>query len=109
MVPGERETPPVKKEPQRKGRLTVMIIRSVGQVRSFKISPHILFWAILFFVLYIPTSVFVFNKYMQLYRASSTQSRQIELLKEEISNSKRSFADSNYWRPMYIISKSLRR
>ena len=49
----EPRIPPVKKKPRREKRLNVMIMGSVGTVRSFKISNRILSGAALFFVLYI--------------------------------------------------------
>jgi hypothetical protein len=84
VAPTESEIPPVKKKPHDEDRLTIMIIRSLGRVRSFKISPHIVFWATLFFVLYIPFSVFIINKYIELYRANRTQSTKIEQLEKEV-------------------------
>ena len=76
--------PPVKKKPHDGDRLTIMIIRSLGRVRSFKISPHIAFWAILFFILYIPFSAFIINNYIELYRGKRTHSTKIEQLEKEV-------------------------
>lgn len=90
MAPTEQEVPDIEKKPRHKSHLTIMIIRSLGQVRSFKISPHIVFWATLFFVIYIPVSLFVINEYIGMYRASTTQSKKIELLEKEVFNSKKS-------------------
>ena len=84
MEPTESEIPSVKKKPRDEDRLTIMIIRSLGRVRSFKISPHIVFWAILFFILYLPFSVFIINNYVELRRANRTQSGKIDQLEEEI-------------------------
>lgn len=89
MASVKRDTPLINKAPRHRGHLTLMIIRRVGEVRSFKISPRILFWASLFFVLYIPTSVVVFNKYMQLNRENTTLLKQIEMLEEEVLNSEK--------------------
>ncbi len=84
MAPTHSEIPPVKKTPHDGNRMTIMIIRSLGRVRSFKISPHIAFWAILFFILYIPFSAFIINNYIELYRGKRTQSTKIEQLEKEI-------------------------
>lgn len=84
MATTESEIPPVKKKPHDEDRLTIMIMRSLGRVRSFKISPHIVFCAILFLILYIPFSVFIINNYIGLYRANRTQSTKIEQLEEEV-------------------------
>jgi hypothetical protein len=84
MATTESEIPPVKKKPHDEDRLTIMIMRSLGRVRSFKISPHIVFCATLFLILYIPFSVFIINNYIGLYRADRTQSTKIEQLEEEV-------------------------
>ena len=84
MATTESEIPPVKKKPHDEDRLTIMIMRSLGRVRSFKISPHIVFCAILFLILYIPFSVFIINNYIGLYRANRTQSTKIQQLEEEV-------------------------
>lgn len=84
MAPTNSEIPPVKKKPHDEDRLTIMIMRSLGRVRSFKISPHIVFWATLFFILYIPFSVFIINNYIKLYRANRSQSTKIEQLEKEV-------------------------
>jgi hypothetical protein len=84
MAPTNSEIPPVKKKPHDEDRLTIMIMRSLGRVRSFKISPHIVFWATLFFILYIPFSVFIINNYVKLYRANRSQSTKIEQLEKEV-------------------------
>ncbi len=86
MEPTESEIPSVRKKPHDEDRLTIMIIRSLGRVRSFKISPHILFWAILFFILYIPFSVFIINNYVELRRSNRTQSGKIDRLEKEAIN-----------------------
>jgi hypothetical protein len=84
MAPTESEIPPVRKKPRDEDRLTIMIIRSLGRVRSFKISPVIVFFAGLFLILYIPFSVFIINHYIGLYRANRTHSTEVEQLEEEV-------------------------
>jgi hypothetical protein len=84
MAPTHSEIPPVKKKPRDEDRLTIMIMRSLGRVRSFKISPHIVFWATLFFILYIPFSVFIINNHIKLYRANRAQSTKIKQLEKEL-------------------------
>lgn len=84
MAPTESELPPVKMKSRDEDRLTIMIMRSLGRVRSFKISPHIVFWATLFFILYISLSVYIINNYIGLYRANRTQSTKIEQLEKEV-------------------------
>ena len=84
MAPAESEIPPIKKKSRDEDRLTIMIMRSLGRVRSFKISPQIVFGATLFFILYISISVYIINNYIRLYRANRTQSTKIEQLEKEV-------------------------
>jgi hypothetical protein len=84
MAPTESEIPPVRKKPHDKDRLTIMIIRSLGRVRSFKVSPVIVFCATLFLILYIPFSVFIINNYIGLYRANRTRSTNVEQLEKDV-------------------------
>lgn len=84
MAATESEIPPVKKKSRDEDRLTIMIMRSLGRVRSFKISPQIVFLATLFFILYISISVYIINNYIRLYRANRTQSTKIEQLEKEV-------------------------
>lgn len=87
MAPTEWEKKPVKK-PERDSRLTIVIMRSLGGVRTFKISSGIFFGALLFIIIYIPLSAFVINKYMDLRRAQTNQSRRIKELQEEVFKGK---------------------
>ena len=82
--------PSVKKKPREGGgRITIMFIRSVGRVRSFKISSHIVIGALVFFLLYISGSIIVINGYLDLRHRNSTQSKKIEHLGNEIYKSKK--------------------
>ena len=64
--------------------LTIMIMKSVGQVRSFKISPRILFLASLFLLLYILTSILVINEYLEIRQVSMSQSKKINIQDEAV-------------------------
>ena len=75
--------PPLKKKPQRENRFTVMIMGSLGRVRSFEISPRIVFWTTLFLILYIPFSIFVINRYFVLRNVHEHQSTQLSMLEKE--------------------------
>jgi len=85
----EPRIPPVKKKPRREKRLNVMIMGSVGTVRSFKISNRILSWAALFFVLYIPFSLVMINRYFDLRQTRVMDTAEmVRLQKENLKNSK---------------------
>jgi len=97
METTEQEIPPVKKKPYHDSRLTVMIIRSVGKVRSFKISSRIVFWATIFFLIYIPTSIFVINRFFELHHECIIQSEMIKRLESDLSESKKILCESKQY------------
>ena len=77
---------PFGKEKQNQYRLTIVIIRDVGKVISFKISPFIALLAMIIFLIYIPTSIFVINRYLDLRYIATTQDRRIEYLEKDLHN-----------------------
>lgn len=88
MEPTEKITRPGEKGRHHVSDITVMIIRGVGKVQSFKISSRIVFCAAIFFLIYISASIFIINKHFDLHRTHLTQSERITQLKRQISNSK---------------------
>ncbi|MEW6669901.1 MAG: hypothetical protein AB1512_32225 [Thermodesulfobacteriota bacterium] len=90
----EEARPPVAAKAGRKRRLTVMIMGSVGKVRSFQISTRFLVWAVLFFVAYIAVSLYAINSYIQLRQSSDKQSERARQAEEEASAAKRNLLRS---------------
>lgn len=76
--------PTVRGRPNRKDKATVMIVGSVGKVRSFSVSRGFIFKVSLFFFFYIILSILIINDYLQLRRRSDTQSQKIEALEKEV-------------------------
>jgi hypothetical protein len=76
-------TPPIKKKSKRENRFTVMIMGSLGKVRSFEISPRVVFWTTLFLVIYIPLSVFIINRYFALRSAHQHQASTLSALETD--------------------------
>jgi len=54
-----------------------MVVRGVGRVLRFEISPRILFWASLFLALYILASILVINRYFDLRRENKALSEEV--------------------------------
>lgn len=79
---------PEKKPSRHSPRLTVMIVKSVGKVRSFKVSSRILLWSSLFFALYLIASVIIFNRYFDELRLKKHLSGQLERLAHGIEETK---------------------
>ena len=90
----EEARPPVAAKAGRKRRLTVMIMASVGKVRSFQISRRFVFWGILFFVAYILVSVYTINSYIQLRQSSDKQTEKARQMEEEASAYKKNLLRS---------------
>ncbi|MBN1278110.1 MAG: hypothetical protein JXA35_11540 [Deltaproteobacteria bacterium] len=84
-----------KKAPPHSSEMTVMIVRGVGKVRSFKLSTRFLFWSLLFFVLYIIASVIIINEYFSEIRKSRIHSGQHQQLKQEFEEKEKELYRTN--------------
>ena len=87
MADTGQEIPSLKRKTPSENRLTVMIMRSVGRVRSFKISPRIVLWASLFVVVYMLLSVYFttqYIKYFYIYNKDSIQADEIKRLEDNL-------------------------
>ena len=72
------------------GELTIMVIRSVGKIRSFKISRKVILWTSLFLLAYILVSVYVFNRFFELRYLNNIQSEKLESLEKALDQNERS-------------------
>ncbi len=77
MAPPEEIARSSRERGRREKRITVMIMRNFGGVRSFKISPVLVLWSLLFFVAFMVVSVFAINGYLDLRRLTADQKRQL--------------------------------
>ena len=68
MNPTNKRKKDIRRRSKIKERLTVMIFKSVGKVRTFKISAHFILWVSLFFVFYIVATIFLTNVFINYYR-----------------------------------------
>ena len=85
MASTGRQIPSVKKKPSRENRITIMIMRSVGKVRSFKVSASIALSAVIFLGLYIIVSIFITNRYFDLRSKQALQNVRVRQLETEVS------------------------
>lgn len=85
----EQARPPVAAKVDRKRRLTVMIMGSVGKVRSFQISTRFVLWAVLFFAAYLLVSLYTINRYLQLRESSEKAYEKTRQLEEEAAIGKK--------------------
>lgn len=80
-VPEEIGHPPRKKD-RKENRITVMILRNIGGVHSFQISPPFIMITLAFFVLYLVLSLFAINGYLGLRREKAYQLEKSATLEE---------------------------
>jgi hypothetical protein len=66
-----------------------MVMGRVGKVRSFKVSPRVLFWTFLFLLVYLPVSVLVVNHWVELRRDVKVQEQEIDRLGLELARAER--------------------
>ena len=67
----------------------IMISRGVGKVKSFSLSPFIIFVSFVFFALYIVASIFVINDYFDKLRTNKYQLVKLERLQKQVENTRR--------------------
>jgi hypothetical protein len=84
--------PPVRKKKDREKTFTVMIMGRMGKVRSFRFSRHLFFWAALFFLLYLPFSVYLVNRYFALNYTDLGQKKKIGFLEKDLLRSNKALS-----------------
>lgn len=65
--------------------LTIMVIRSVGKIRSFTISPKVIVWTSIFLLAYILVSVYIFNSFFDLRYRYNVQSDKLKDTEEDLN------------------------
>jgi len=85
MASTQPKAPSIKDKAHHSKYLTVTIMRSIGRIRTFKISRRTIFLASVFFFLYIIASLFIINDYFDLRNVNNTQSERIRQLENELS------------------------
>jgi len=83
MGPG-RKKEKIRRHPKKKERLTIIIFKKVGKVRTFKISSRLILLASLFFLFYIMATIFLTNAYFDIYRINKIQADRIDELSREL-------------------------
>jgi hypothetical protein len=72
-----------------------MVAGRTGKVRSYGISPRLLFWAGLFLLAYLPLSVLAINRYLELRHGYAVQTKAVALLEKELEEHRRTLIRSN--------------
>ncbi len=84
----------IKRSSKDKERLTIMIFKRVGKVRTFKISPGLGILASLFLLLYIVGTIFFTNAFFNLCRINKIQVHEISELSKELIDKTKSLEKS---------------
>ena len=72
-----------------------MVAGRTGKIRSFGVSPRLLFWAALFLLAYLPLSVLAINRYLELRRNHTLQSHAMAQLERELDEHQAALARSH--------------
>jgi len=94
MDPIGREEEKIRRPSKAKERLTVMIFKTAGKVRTFKISAHLLLWVSLFFIFYIVATIFLTNLFIDYYRNNKMLADQNAELRAMLIKTKKSLEES---------------
>jgi hypothetical protein len=94
MNPTNKKKEDKRRRFKNKERLTVMIFKSVGKVRTFKISFHFLLWVSLFFVFYIVATIFLTNLFINYYRQNRILADENAELRAMLIKTKKSLEES---------------
>jgi hypothetical protein len=92
--PGGKGKQEITRHSEDKERLTIVIFRKAGKVRTFKISFHLIVWASLFFIFYIVATIFLTNAYFDTYRKNKIQADEIAKLGIELIKTTKSLDKS---------------
>jgi hypothetical protein len=85
MDSNQREIPSLRGKHHNPKELTVMVIRSVGKIRSFTISRRAIVWTSVFLLAYILVSIFIFNNYFDLRYRYKIQSEKLKDTEENLN------------------------
>lgn len=88
MGPSERKSSEVRGRSKGKDRLTIMIFKRVGKVRTVKLSSRILLGAFVFFLFYIVATIFLTNAYFSASRKTTMQASKMAKLTGELAETR---------------------
>ena len=80
-----KDFPSIKDKPHKEDPITIMFMRSVGKVRSFKIAPLFLYLGAVFILLNISATIYFGNRFFDLRHTRALQTEKMEKLEAEAS------------------------
>ncbi|MFC1840863.1 hypothetical protein ACFL1N_14895 [Thermodesulfobacteriota bacterium] len=100
MESNQKMIPPTKGGQKERKEFTIMVMRSVGKIRSFKVSFRIILITAIFLILYTLASIYIFNEYFSLRSKRKTLTKKMDLLEENLRNYQKELRDTN----LYVAS-----
>jgi uncharacterized coiled-coil protein SlyX len=94
MDPIEKRKSQVKGRSKGEDRLTIMLFKNVGKVRTVRVSFRLLMGASLFFLFYIVATIFLTNAYFSASRTGAMQEDTIAVLKGQLSKTREALEKS---------------
>ena len=91
METNGRVISPTKRKNSGPDGLTIMIIGSVGKIRSFKLSGRAFLWVLIFLLIYIPASVLVINRFFEIRYSNKIISEELDLQIVKLKESWRAY------------------
>jgi len=86
MTRKNKRPKPVKEKQPHDAVFHVMVSKGVGKIRSFSLSPRLLFVSVLFFACYIIVSLFIINDYFDKHRTNKAQRLKIDRLQTHVEH-----------------------
>jgi hypothetical protein len=84
MTRKNKRPKPVKEKQPHDAVFHVMVSKGVGKIRSFSLSPRLLFVSVLFFACYIIVSLFIINDYFDKHSTNKAQRIKIDRLQKQV-------------------------
>ena len=85
MDSDQRKNQPISEKSLNPKELTIMVIRSVGKMRSFKLSRRTILWTSLFLLAYMIISLYTINRFFDLRNRFNVQSEKLERLEKDLN------------------------
>jgi len=89
-----QEVPKINEKAHHTNHSTIMLLRSVGKIHSFKISPRFVFWTVMFFLSFIVASIIVINNYFDLLHENRALMERIKHFDKEVPKKERKLVKS---------------
>ena len=94
MAPVNKRKKEARNGPKNPKRLTIMVLKSVGKIRTFEISSHLLIWTSLFIIFYVIVTIFSTNFFIDYYQKNKVLLNENVELRAILKKTKKSLEES---------------